>query len=352
MIGILCFVGIRYAQFIYKYTNILDAEQIDYEVVYWNREGDEVPEKENWIAYEKRVNTFQPFYKKISHFIGFTSFMKKTIRKRKYDKLIILTTQTAVPLYFTLKKYSGRYIYDYRDITYERFSFYKKLVDSIIKHSYFTAISSKGFLDTLSPSDKFIISHNTRDFSFTQVPKTSSDKVRVVYWGMVRQPQFNYRICDAFAKDDRFELYYHGAGYHEEIQLYCKNNNYSNIFITGAYKLDEIERFAENTDIILNMYENDRQQKPAMTVKFYDSLKYGIPMIVNKGSYMAQIVDKNRLGYVVDINDNSICEKLYSDFQSFDYKQYSNNLKHICTAIQNDNDLFKFKLIQFVGNED
>ena len=53
MIGILCFVGIRYAQFIYKYTNILDAEQIDYEVVYWNREGDEVPEKENWIAYAR-----------------------------------------------------------------------------------------------------------------------------------------------------------------------------------------------------------------------------------------------------------------------------------------------------------
>ena len=99
MIGILCFVGIRYAQFIYKYTNILDAEQIDYEVVYWNREGDEVPEKENWIAYEKRVNTFQPFYKKISHFIGFTSFMKKTIRKRysRFGFSMYLNTQYKSP---------------------------------------------------------------------------------------------------------------------------------------------------------------------------------------------------------------------------------------------------------------
>ena len=42
---------------------------------------------------------------------------------------------------------------------------------------------------------------------------------------MVRQPNFNYKICDEFAKDNRFELYYHGAGYHEEIKLYCNNKN-------------------------------------------------------------------------------------------------------------------------------
>lgn len=347
MIGILCFVGIRYAQFIYKYTNILDAEQIDYEVVYWNREGDEVPEKENWIAYEKRVNTFQPFYKKISHFIGFTSFMKKTIRKRKYDKLIILTTQTAVPLYFTLKKYSGRYIYDYRDITYERFSFYKKLVDSIIKHSYFTAISSKGFLQTLSASEKFVMSHNTRNFDFVNIKKNSSEKVRVVYWGMVRQPNFNYKICDEFAKDNRFELYYHGAGYHEEIKLYCNNKNYDNIHVTGAYKLDEIPTFVENTDILLNMYENDRQQKPAMTVKFYDSLKYGIPMIVNKGSYMAKIVEENKIGFVIDLEQSNCTDTLYNNYMSFDKDNYQRELIKVRQEISRDDDKFYEAVIAF-----
>lgn len=352
MVGIFCFVGIRYAQFIYKYTDILDAAGTSYEVIYWNREGDDVPEKPNWIAYNKRVNTFQPFYKKITHFIGFTFFMKKVIKDRKYDKLIILTTQTAIPLYFTLKKYSGNYIFDYRDITYENHKIYKRMVDSIIKCSYFTAISSEGFLETLSPSDKFVISHNTRNFDFQEIKKNPSDKIRVVYWGMVRQPQFNFLICDLFANDERFELYYHGAGYHEEVRLYCEENNYSNVHITGAYNLNDIEKFVANTDIILNMYDNDRQQKPAMTVKFYDSLKYGIPMIVNEGSYMADIVEKNKLGYVVNLYEDNVCDKLYSDYTNFDYECYIMALKRYRSVIQHDNNEFIKMLNQFAHNGD
>lgn len=347
MIGIFCFVGIRYAQFIYKYTNILDKNNVEYEVIYWNREGDDLPQKNNWIAYDKRVNTFQPFYKKITHFIGFTNFMKKMIKKRKYDKLIILTTQTAVPLYFTLKRYSGKYIFDYRDITYEHVTIYKKIVDSIIKHSYFTAISSKGFLETLSQSDKFIMSHNTRDFSFTPIKKELSGKIRVVYWGMVRQPQFNYKICDLFAKDDRFELYYHGAGYHEEIKLYCEQNNYSNIHVTGAYKLEDIEKFVANTDIILNMYENDRQQKPAMTVKFYDSLKYGIPMIVNKGSYMSSIVDDHKIGFVFDFEQINCTDILYNKYLLFDKENYQCEIIKIRQEIIKDDNTFYEAVIEF-----
>lgn len=347
MIGILSFLSPRYAQFIYKYTSILDENNIEYEVIYWNRENMDYGLDKRWICYSNPVNTFQPFYKKINHFFGFTWFMYKTILSKKYDKLIILTTQTAIPLFpLLLTKFKWKYIYDYRDVTYENIGFYKLIVNELVKKSYFTAVSSLGFLQTgyLDTSPKYLLSHNTREFELKNVEKIQDDKIRIVYWGMVRQPQFNIALCDYFSKYDNIELFYHGAGFHEEIKQYCKAKGYKNIHFTGRYTLNEIERFTQNTDFILNVYDNDKQQKPAMTVKFYDSVMYQIPMIVNKGSYMGRIVTENKLGIEFDYENDDINELL----SKFDWKSYIKNNSKVFQSIKKDDAIFEEKLLEFV----
>lgn len=347
MIGIVSFLSPRYAQFIYKYTAILDEESIDYEVVFWNRELDNYSQNKNWIGYDKEVNTFQPFYKKIGSFISFSYFMYKTILKKKYDKLIILTTQTAIPLApLLLSKYKEKYIYDYRDITYENFSLYKHIVNSLVKKSFFTAISSKGFVESqfLDESNKFVISHNTRNFKLMKIDKVRSKKTRITYWGMVRQPEFNKKVCDFFSKFKNIELTYHGAGYHKEIQKYCQLKEYRNIIFTGKYNLSDIEDFVQNTDFVLNAYENDKQQQPAMTVKFYDSVMYQLPMIVTKNSYMSKIVSDFNLGLNIDWNEKVDIEK---EINNFDWEKYRESNKYVFNSINNDDRIFKDCVVKF-----
>lgn len=350
MIGIICFNSLRYAQFVYKYTDILDKNGITYDVVYWNREGDSVGRGNNWISYAKQINTFQSFYKKIFSFLGFTKFMYKTIEYKKYDKLIVLTSQTAIPLFPLLTtKYKNRYIYDYRDITYENIGFYKYMVNRLIDSSCFTSISSRGFIESkyLNAHDnKFIISHNSRDLTPVQVKKTNSDRIRVVYWGQVRQLDFNKKICDYFGNDDRFYLIYHGAGFHEKLQQYVKQKHYKNIMFTGAYTLSDIETFVVNTDFLLNMYENDKQQQPAMTVKFYDALKYGIPMIVSQGSYMSNIVLEHDIGYVVDFDDCDTLNNIYNWYTNIK-GDLTKRMSEIINEIKKDDELFREELIKF-----
>lgn len=351
MVGIFSFLSPRYAQFIYKYTNILDDKNIEYEVIYWNREGIDYKFNSNWIGYNKSINTFQPFYKKILGFLGFTSFMYKILKKKKYHKLIILTTQTAIPLFPLLcHKYAGKYVYDYRDITYENICFYKRMVNKLVNKSYFTSVSSNGFLDCFlnKMEDKYVLSHNSRNFTIDITNKRSdSDKIRIVYWGMIRQLEFNYKICDLFANDNRIELIYHGAGFHKELQEYCEKKNYKNIKLTGAYKLEDINDFVINTDFVLNSYENDKQQKPAMTVKYYDGLKYGIPMIVTKDSYMGNIVEKKNLGIAIDWDKENI-ETIYDKIKKFDFKEYNKERKIICDEIIKDDIFFEKKLLEFL----
>ena len=63
MIGIIGFESLRIMQYLKRYTQILDAEKIDYEVVYWNRNG--VPNTDlRYIPYNVTMNTYVPFKKK------------------------------------------------------------------------------------------------------------------------------------------------------------------------------------------------------------------------------------------------------------------------------------------------
>lgn len=351
MIGIICFNSLRYAQFVYKYTELFDRNDIPYEVVYWNREGDSKGLGDNWISYDKQINTFQPFYKKIVDFIGFTRFMYKTIKTRMYNKVIILTTQTAIPLFpILIKRYKGKYIYDYRDITYENIYFYKKMVNKLIDESYATAISSRGFIESkyLDTHDgKFIIAHNSRNLSFVNVKKTESSKIRIVYWGQVRQPEFNKKICDLFGNDDRFMLTYHGAGFHEDIRKYIEEKKYNNIYVTGAYQLNDIEKFASNTDFILNMYENDKQQQPAMTVKFYDAIKYRLPMLVTKGSYMAHVVQKYEIGLCVDLDEPGLLDIIFDEYIKNNKISYIEKYQEVLNSVNIDDKKFAEKILLF-----
>lgn len=349
MIGIVCFLSTRYAQFAYKYINVLEKNKIPYEFIFWNREGDYNEEKDNWIPFDENINSFQPFYKKIFSFIKFSIFMRKKIKERKYDKLIVLISQTAIPLTdLLLFKYKKKYIYDYRDVTFENIKLYKMLINKLVKNSCFTAISSKGFMKYLDSDNTYVLSHNTRNFELLNIDKNNSSKIRIVYWGMVRQLDFNCKICDLFANDDRFEIYYHGAGYHNELKEYCKEKKYENIIITGSYNLENIKEFVKNTDIILNLYDNDKQQMPAMTVKFYDSIMYGKPMLVNKYSYMSQLVNEYNLGFIFDEKDNFILDKLYEQYTQFNYCNYEVMRKEIYELIKEDDIRFEKKLINTI----
>lgn len=327
MIGIIGFNDLHLLQFLYKYTNALDKHGFtDYEVIFWNRSS--VDYKKNFkgraISYDVPLDTYLPFHKKIFAFMGYKRFLNKTIKSRNYDKLIILTSQSAIPLYKQLKgKYRDRFIYDYRDITKEtKSNTYHKMVLELIDASYCTMMSSLGFLEDLGipRDDHIILAHNTQEKCSRSAysPSITSDMpVRISFWGMVRQPEFNCMFCDAFGNDARFSLTYHGEGFYKQIQEHCEKKGYTNISFTGRYTMDQIPSFAENTDIIHCVYEyrNDVRMKTALQVKMYDAIKYRKPLLLNKGSYVSDYVNDETIALSLDIEGkNSIADEVYNWF--------------------------------------
>lgn len=276
-IAIVGFHNLHLMQFLYKYTDIFDKNNISYDVLYWDRDMDSNLKckafKGNSISYRYKMSNYQPKAKKIHGFVGCMRYFCKIIKKNKYDHIILLTTQTALPLYMlsrTVRK--SKFVFDYRDLTYEKNSICRRIIKGIIEKSEFTAISSMGFKKVLGESNKFVMSHNVSNLKMECLPKKRSRNIRVVFWGMIRQIEWNKKICDLFGNVPGIELCYCGEGNTEELKKHCEK--YHNIVFTGRYTVDQIPSFVEQTDVLLNLYENDEQQKPAMTVKLYDGIRY------------------------------------------------------------------------------
>lgn len=341
-------------QFLYKYTNILDKYQIDYDVLYWDRDMDPSIKVKAFkgyaIPFQYKMSNYQPKQKKVLGFLKCLAFMNKTINKNQYDKVILLTTQTALPLFLLNHRVRAHaFVYDYRDLTYEYNGICRRIIQYIIKKSKFTAISSLGFTEILGKSERYVVSHNVSDMDYQKVNHIVGPKIRLVYWGMIRQLDFNKKICDLFGNDLRFELWYHGEGSNKELSEYCVKKGWENVHFTGRYMSSEIAGFAEKTDILLNLYENDRQQRLASTVKLYDGIRFNLPMLISDASYMSAVMKENPAVYSIDLDhtDKEELIRWYKNISVCSGYHYMRELEQI----QADDSMFEKNLLSFVNSK-
>ncbi len=361
MIGIIGFANLNIIQYLFKYTNILDELGAEYEVIYWDRLGIDEPAdfKGGRTAYRRKIDSHIPFYKKIGAFLGYSRFLRRMIKKRKYDKLIVLLTQPAIiTADMLLGRYRGRFIYDYRDSGKEAESgAYLRLVNKLIDASWITMISSPGYAERFGfDKSKLCMSHNTRTRLEAEMPvKTGCHTpVRLVYWGSIRHTDYIRRICDAFGKDPRFELTFHGSGKYKELQQYCAEKGYDTVTFTGGYYLDKIPSFAENTDIINCAYDDLKcknsprhGQDLALAVKLYDAVRFRLPIALNKGFYILDYINNAEFAFPLDLSEPDACDKLYDRYINRDTALIEKRFSEFQRRVNADDDAFYKKLAEF-----
>lgn len=338
-------------QFLYKYTDILDKNGIEYDVIWWDRKGDPKLHNKRFkgneiVFYEEMRSNSIPKYQKIPSYLRAIKRTREAIRKGGYDRFILLTTQTVLPLFLSTGRIrNGAYVFDYRDVTFEGNGIARKLILATIRKSKFTAISSMGFVTPLGMESNLIMSHNESQFACISVEKKPSDVIRVSFWGGVRQNGYVKKLCDLFGNHAKFAVSFYGEGRIEELRQYCADQGYSNIVFTGRYVPEQIPEFAANTDILLNMYENDSVQRYALTVKLYDGIKFGLPMLLTKDSYMASLMESNPNCLAIDPESADIGE-IEAWYRGLNLNDgiYQQEIEQILA----DDKVFEEKLLDFV----
>lgn len=350
MTAIILYGSFELAPYAKLYMKILDGAGEKYHLIGWKRETQTTYSGENVYVYEgKTAKRFSSVLHKIGPSFGYRHFVKKLIRKNKYDKLIILTTQTAVILAdVLLGKYKNRYIFDYRDKSYEYIKPYGFLVNLFVKNSAETAVSSPWFKDNLTKNKEYILVHNFQnDFlKYTKnecAKKEKDQKIIIGYVGALRAYGYHKRLIDIFADDKRFEFYTYGCGDDtERLKEYA--GNYNNIYVCGAYNECDKSRIIDTFDMMIYNYPYNYVNDGAVANKYYDSLIMKKPMIVNTETVLGRYIAESGLGVGIDEEDEKSADKIYSWYMSFDAAEFSAKCNENMKKYEEDNQKFILKM--------
>lgn len=339
---IIGFAKINYMPYLTFYLdNIKNNFDYDISIIYWDRNlGGDDPKIDGiqYYSFNYYLSDNVAIYKKIRAFLKYRKFAKKIIMKEKFDMYIFLHTFPAFLLQNKVSKKGGRYIFDYRDITYERYYFFKKIIENIVCKSRCTFISSEGFYKYLPISPKIIKVENL-DWNYyshrEKIIREKNDKIRIAFWGFIRSEKINIKLIDAISTNEKIELHFYGREQETAIKLkqYCEKNRVSNVIFHGEYKPQERYEFIKNIDLVHNIYENYGNMKYAMANKYYDALLFYLPQLCIKDSLMGKKVENYKIGLAVDLNDSKISEKIVQYYQRLDLDEFRMNCDNVLKKI-------------------
>lgn len=327
------FTKISYMPYMKVYLDSL-GEGVVADLVYWDRDGkgdSPLPDRirRAW-KYEGRVEETWGVRRKLAHFWHYRRTALRAMRSDKYDLVVALHSTPALTVADRLLgRYRGRFIFDFRDLSHEHVGWYRRLVGRLVLASRVTFVSSLGFLKYLPETDKIRPMHNLllSDLAHRDVRAATPREhapIRLHYWGLIRHFDANFAIISALGGDSRFEVHYHGREQDDARRLreIVRERGYENVKFHGAYLPDERVGFAAETDILLNVYDNDRITVDATGNKYYDGLIFRLPQVCTRGSLMGELVEREGVGLALDLADPAIADSIAEYYRAIDFAAF------------------------------
>lgn len=361
---LLGFGKIAYMPYMNFYLDTVKDENVQFELIYWDRDGKPDAELPYRISkaykFEAHLEEQLPLKKKLKYFARYRKFALNVLKQNSYDKIIALHTTPGLTLLdYLVRKYKGRYLLDFRDVSYEYIPVYRKLVGILSRNSAMTFVSSNAFRKFLPSEENVFTIHNYLEDSLNHkmIRKQSTrerDVLRVSYWGLVRQVDVNRKLMDTLGNDSRFELHYYGrmqqAG--REMEEYAQHKGYANVYFHGAYMPVERYEFAKNTELIHNVYDCGHTTGNAMGNKYYDGIIFGIPQICTVGSHMGDVISERNVGTVISLENHAIADKLWKYYQNINWNEFETNCTSALDLVLREQQTVKEKLHGFIESQD
>ena len=343
--------SIWYAPYVRIYTRLLEKYQIHFDIISWNREGDDL--KEGFQYQNKCTNghcsaSFIEYY-------GYIKFVKRTIKREKYDKVIVFGPQmTCLLSTFLLLNYKGKYLIDYRDLSIEQKRGFKQLFALMLNYSFANVISSPGFATKL-PNRYYYMSHNFDVNAIKEVLKgrdngtfMHDEHIDVLTIGAIRDYSSNIEVVRALGNRNNITLRFVGKGdAAHQIEEYCKEHNINNIIFKGFYRKEEEAGYVKSATFLNIFYPRVVTHDTALSNRFYISLQMKKPMIVTKDTTQGYYAENFGVGIAVTDCDN--LESKLHDFLKQDYKQYEENCNRLLGEFLKDENEFQDMVKKFIN---
>ena len=332
-IGIIAASNIKYSPYIFFYTEILKRIGVEYELIVANRYGLEetfdAPLYE--IPWDRQKNLYVNNYR-------YAKAVKETVKKHRYDMLIVLTSVNMVFLALWLKRhFKKKYIGDIRDYSHENIPLYFLMEKTAIKNAAVNVISSARFRSFLPAADYSICHNYNEKANETEHFTKTNGQLTIGYVGALHYVEQCNRLMELVANDPRFILEFYGTSINETaIRKAADEIGCERIVFHGAYEPKEKESIICKVDILFNAYGNGIPLLDcALSNKLYDALIYKKPILTCPNTYMTEIAGP--LAFPIDLKDKNALNELYEWYQKIDSRTVEEYARRTIDTIRKEN---------------
>jgi len=299
--------NVWFCPYVSIYTEVFKNYGIDYDIISWSRDGShEDAIQFYYVPKSRSIVAMLYSYRR------FASFVKKTIRKNRYDRLVVFTPQSGIFLRAYLKKeFKDRYILDYRDLSIEQKAIFKRPFIDLLQNSFANVISSPGFKEYLPNGFDYILSHN---FNVSEVRKAVKDKtiveinkkpIDILTIGGIRDYDSNVQIIEHLINLGDFTVRFVGKGPSAAaLQQKSVELSANNVSFEGYYPKEKEKNYIEESTFLNIYYPRKPSHDAAISNRFYNSLIYRKPMITTKNTTQGDYAEKYNVGVALDNCDN------------------------------------------------
>jgi hypothetical protein len=333
--------------YIRYYTEILDGMGVTYDIISWNRFG----VKEDGVqAFDLTSRLDKNIVGKMTDSFRYCRFVKSRLRRGAYDKLVIFTLQNALMLCPFLKKhYVGNYVIDIRDHSVVQRLFGFRLMPAI-QNAAMTVISSPGYKAWLPQASRYVIGHNTSALEPLEMRAGIEGRTtyKILTIGAIGYYDVNRAMIEQLADSPMFELEFIGSGIAAQmLEDFVSRHRIGNVRFQGRYAKQDEPGFLDGAALISILIDDSLNSITCMSNRFYLSLIYGIPMMVDSGTEQARWVEKYNLGLVIG-KKSDLKEQITRYLQTFDRDRFDAGRKACLQVVQQEKQVFRARFRAFL----
>lgn len=326
----ICIIGnsnIKHISLISLYTDYFDLHNIKYDLVYMDRYN--INEKNNAEnVYRFYVGDLRDKKIKVKKFFEFRKFCLNVLRNNNYKIIITWQATTAYILadYLLMHRRTSKYIINFRDYIMENNRLIRFILKRLVKQSTINTISSPAFLEFL-PKGEYLFVNSFDEKNEKRAIGQNEQFGSVIKIGFVGNCRFfdeSYKLINALRCDSMYELWYCGTN-SDVIENYAEAHEIKNVKTTGPFQPDETVEIMMRFDFINCAFGNEKLNvKTLIPIRLYTALSLHLPVIVNEGTALAEIVKKYNVGVVVK-DYNQIKDAINAFVQSFEREVFNEN---------------------------
>lgn len=336
------------------YTELLDNCGIAYDIIAWNRFG--VVES-GIIALDLPSSLHKSIVGKLIDYLHYRRFVRLQLTEGNYDKVVVFTIANALVLSGFLKaRYKNNYVFDIRDY-FGAVKYLPARFSAVIQNAALVVISSAGFKRWLPNGHGYLVRHNTNVFNpFPSLAQpvgwavsTRSLKYKILTIGAIGYFDANRAMIESLADDPRFDLEFVGSGFAEQmLKDLVSSKGIKNVAFQGRYAKKDEPKFLSEASLLSILIDDSINSVTCMSNRFYLSLVYGIPMMVDSNTEQSRWVEKYNLGVIIDKKKN-IKQQIIQFLQTYDNETFDTGRKACLQIIQQDTAEFESKFKAFLG---